>query len=68
VRPAWRAARLTEFREPDVLVTLADAYADAGRPAEASAAAAKALEAADAGPSRLAFDVRQRLEQLKARR
>jgi hypothetical protein len=46
-------------------------YADAGRPAEAAAAATKALEAADAagdGRPRLAFDVRQRLEQLRARR
>jgi tetratricopeptide (TPR) repeat protein len=68
VRPAWRAAKLTAFREPDVLVTLADAYADAGRAPEAAAAATKALEVADAGPSRLAFDVRQRLEQLRARR
>jgi tetratricopeptide (TPR) repeat protein len=68
VRPAWRAAKLTDFREPDVLVTLADAYADAGRAPEAAAAAARALEGADAGPARLTFDVRQRLEQLKARR
>jgi tetratricopeptide (TPR) repeat protein len=71
VRPAWRAARLTDFHEPDVLVTLAEAYADAGRSAEAAAAATKALEAADAagdGRPRLGFDVRQRLEQLRARR
>jgi len=68
VRAAWRAARRTDFAVADVLVTLADAYADAGRPAEAAAAATTAIDAADAAQSRLAFDVRQRLEQLRAGR
>ena len=70
VRPAWRAARLTGFNEPDVLVTLADVYADAGRPAEAAAAATKVIEldVAGAGATRLPFDVRGRMERLRAGR
>ncbi|MBO0697785.1 MAG: tetratricopeptide repeat protein, partial [Zavarzinella sp.] len=44
VRYAWRAARLTEFRDPETLVTLADAYSNAGRLPEAAAAAAAAIE------------------------
>jgi tetratricopeptide (TPR) repeat protein len=67
VRYAWRAARLTEFREPDVLVTLADAYADAGRFPEAAAAAAKAIESDRDGPGGLGFETRRRMEGTRAR-
>lgn len=69
VRYAWRAGKLTEFREPDVLVTLAEVYSAARRNPEAAAAAAKALEAdaAAEGRPRLGFEVRQRLLGMQAR-
>jgi tetratricopeptide (TPR) repeat protein len=68
VRYAWRAGRLTGFREPDVLVTLADAYSAVGRVAEAAAAATKAIELDIAGPggSPLTFDTRHRMEDIRA--
>lgn len=62
-RYALRAARLTRWAEADVLVTLADAYAAAGRPAHAAAAADKALEAGLTDPA-----LRMRMSGLKARR
>ncbi|HKA06674.1 MAG TPA: tetratricopeptide repeat protein [Gemmataceae bacterium] len=67
VRYAWRAARLTGFREPDVLVTLADAYSAVGRVAEAAAAATKAIELDIVGPagSRLTIETRHRMEDLR---
>src|SRR5262249_6928805 len=58
---ARRAARLTEFQNADVLVSLADAYADAGRPAEARDAAAKALEAARQRAPQLVPQIHRRL-------
>lgn len=69
VRAARRAARLTGFDHPDVLITLAEAYAAAGRTPEAAAAAAKAIDvaAAQQGGSPLPPDVRRRLEELRAR-
>jgi tetratricopeptide (TPR) repeat protein len=69
VRYAWRAAKLTGFQEPKVLVNLADAYADAGRVPEAAAAATKALELdADAArESRLDFATRRRMEEIRTR-
>jgi tetratricopeptide (TPR) repeat protein len=65
VRYAWRAARLTDFRELDVLVTLAECYADAGRNPEAAAAAVRALELDAAGSGTLGLDTRRRLEVLR---
>lgn len=69
VRPAWRAARQTQFADPDVLVTLAEAYAGAGRVPEAAAAATEAIKYDGARPDgpKLQFDVRRRMEQLRAR-
>jgi tetratricopeptide (TPR) repeat protein len=43
---ARRAARLTHHENPDILVNLAETYADARRPKEADDAVAKALDAA----------------------
>jgi tetratricopeptide (TPR) repeat protein len=61
---ARRAARLTECENADVLVSLADAYADARRWPEAAAALEKAIAVADpATAERLAG----RLAELKAR-
>ncbi|MDB5310484.1 MAG: c-type cytochrome precursor [Gemmataceae bacterium] len=59
-----RAARLTEFQQPDVLVTLAEAYAGAGRAAEAGAVAAKALDldSAQPGGPALTPQMRRRME------
>ena len=61
--PARRAAKLTEYRNFDVLLTLAETLAATGRAAEAATAAAKALDL-DAG-----FDVaiRRRLEAIRSK-
>jgi tetratricopeptide (TPR) repeat protein len=69
VRYAWRAAKATDFQDPDVLVTLADAYSESGRALEAAAAAIKAMEIDDAraGQTRLPFDVRLRLQDMRTR-
>lgn len=66
VRYAWRAAKLTEFREVDVLVTLSDVYADAGRTPEAAAAAIRALDIDAAGAGTLDLDTRRRLGTFRA--
>lgn len=67
VRYAWRAAKMGKFRDSSSLITLADAYTEAERIAEAAAAAAKAIELDDDGESRLPFDVRNRMEVAKSR-
>jgi tetratricopeptide (TPR) repeat protein len=64
---ARRAARLTRFQNPDVLLTLADACVDAGRSAEAEDALARALDAAQKTDPTLALQIRRRLEELRAR-
>jgi tetratricopeptide (TPR) repeat protein len=68
LRFAVRAARLTSFQNLDILVTLADAYADAGRLKEAGDTAAKAITLSEAGQARLAPEVRMRLDALLDRR
>jgi hypothetical protein len=67
LRFARRAARLTGFQNPDVLVTLAEAYADAGRPAEADETASRALAAAQASNPHMLPQIRRRLEEMRAR-
>jgi tetratricopeptide (TPR) repeat protein len=67
VRFARRAARLTGFQNPDVLLTLAGTYADAGRPADADAAAIQALDAAKASSPDVASQIRPRVEEIRAR-
>lgn len=64
VRFAWRAARLTDFAEIDILVTLAETYAEVNRLPEAAAAATKAFDVERNGGSKLAFDVRIRLNKI----
>jgi tetratricopeptide (TPR) repeat protein len=67
LRYARRAARLTRGENPDVLLTLAEAYAAAGRPAEADDAAAKALDVARKGDPRQFSAVRRRVDEMRAR-
>lgn len=67
VRLARRAARLTDYRELEVLVTLAETCAEAGNTQEAGDAAAKALDAAQTRSTQLAPHTRQRLEELRVR-
>ena len=62
VRYARRAAQLTESKHADILLSLCDAYADAGRRAEAIETADLALRVADGG---LADQIRQRLAKLR---
>ncbi len=64
---AQEAARLTQFGNVDVLVTLAEAYADAGRLDEAGETAAKALAASQTGKIKISPEIRARLEALHDR-
>jgi tetratricopeptide (TPR) repeat protein len=66
LRYARRAARLTEFKNPDVLLTLADCYADVGRLAEADETATRALDAAQGNPQVLS-QIRWRVEEIRSR-
>src|SRR5439155_21072297 len=61
---ALRAAQLTRFQNADILVTLAETYADAGRRADAEKTATQALNAADPGA---VPEVSARLEEMRAR-
>jgi tetratricopeptide (TPR) repeat protein len=67
VRFARRAARLTGFRSADVLLTLADSYADAGRFADAEEVAGRALAVGQGSNPGLAELVRRRQEEWRAR-
>jgi tetratricopeptide (TPR) repeat protein len=68
VRFARRAARLTQFQNVDVLLTLADAYTDANRLDEAADAANQALQAAQAQAPAQVPQVRLRIEEIRKRR
>jgi tetratricopeptide (TPR) repeat protein len=65
---ARRAARLTGRQNPDVLLTLAETYRDAGRLAEAEGTAAQALDVAETRNAEAVPPVRQHLEEIRARR
>ena len=68
VQLSGRAARLTEFKNPSILDTLAAAYAETGDFAKAAATAQKALDLAEAaGDEKLAEGLRTRLEAYKSR-
>lgn len=67
LRFALRAARLTQFKNPDILITLADSYASANRPQEAGKAAAKAIAVSKAAKFKLTPEIRLRLELLQER-
>ena len=60
MRLAEQACELTQYEDPDKLDTLAAAYAEVGRFADAVATARRALRAADP-KSQLAGEVRERL-------
>jgi tetratricopeptide (TPR) repeat protein len=63
---AERACRLTGYRNPTLLNTLAAAYASAGRFDRAADTAESALERASAGENRdLEEDIRKRLERYR---
>ncbi len=65
VRYARRAAQLTDRRHADILLSLCDAYDDAGRRADAVEAAEQAVNVAD-DPA-FAAQLRERLAELKSR-
>jgi tetratricopeptide (TPR) repeat protein len=67
LRFARRAARLTRFENPEILLTLADAYADAGHFAEADDTATKALDVAQTNAPRLVPQIRVRLQDIRGR-
>jgi predicted CXXCH cytochrome family protein len=67
LRLARRAARLTDFKSPDVLLTLALALADTGNFAEAEKTAARALELAQTSAPDQAPDARRVLEDVRGR-
>jgi tetratricopeptide (TPR) repeat protein len=67
LQAARSAARLSDFQNHDILLTLADAYAGLGRFAEAAEAQNKALRAAQAGAPDQVAGIRRRLDWLRAR-
>jgi tetratricopeptide (TPR) repeat protein len=67
VRFARRAVRLTNGDNADVLLSLADAYADAGRFTEADGAIAEALEAARRTNKELLPRIHERGEEIRHR-
>jgi tetratricopeptide (TPR) repeat protein len=67
VRYARRAAKLTQFENADVLLTLADAYADAGSLAQAQTTLSQALKLAQAGNPQLVPQLRRRMEEYRLR-
>jgi tetratricopeptide (TPR) repeat protein len=67
VRFARRAARLTDFENSDVLITLVEAYTAAGRAADAQNAAAQALDAARRNNPESAAQIQARLKKISAR-
>ncbi len=67
LRFARRAARLSQYQNPDILLTLAEAYADTGRFREAADSAAQALAAAKTKNPNLVAPIRDRLEEFRFR-
>jgi len=67
IRLAERACELTGYKSPEILDTLAIAYAAAGRFSQAIETAQKAMDLAEsAGQKALANEIRKRLELYKA--
>jgi tetratricopeptide (TPR) repeat protein len=67
LRFAQRAARLSNEENADVLISLAETYADLARFAEAEDTAIKALDAAQTSNPQLVPHIRQRLAAIRAR-
>jgi tetratricopeptide (TPR) repeat protein len=64
---AEHAARLTGWRDIDVLMTLAETYGEAGRYSDALNSAQKALELATTNKPNMLEEIRRRLEAIQAR-
>lgn len=65
LKNALQAAELTRYQSADVLLSLADAYADAGKLADAQTTAARALAAAQGGNPQLAAQIAAKVEELR---
>src|SRR5262249_31163468 len=68
LRHAQRAARLTRFENADILLTLADACDDAGKPVEARNYLQRALAVAEKGSPNLLPQIHRRLAELRQER
>ena len=66
IRFAKLAARLTGHQNPEVLIELGEAYSDAGRYADATAAAGKAFDVARATSPVMAAHIRRQMEQWRS--
>ncbi|MBC7852966.1 MAG: tetratricopeptide repeat protein [Pirellulaceae bacterium] len=67
LKNALRAAELTRFANVDILLSLADAYADAGRLNDARNTASRALAAAPGGNPQLAAQIMARIAEFEKR-
>jgi tetratricopeptide (TPR) repeat protein len=67
LKNALRAAELTRYQSADVLISLADAYADAGQFAEAQSTAARALAASKGNNPELAAQIAAKIEGFRKR-
>jgi tetratricopeptide (TPR) repeat protein len=67
LKHALKAAELTRFESADVLLSLADAYADAGRLPEAQNTASRALAAAQGGNPQLVAQIMAKIEEYRKR-
>jgi tetratricopeptide (TPR) repeat protein len=67
LKNALQAAELTRYQSADVLLSLADAYADAGKLAEAQNTAARALAAAKGGNPQFIAQIAAKIEELRKR-
>jgi tetratricopeptide (TPR) repeat protein len=67
LKHALKAAELTRFESADVLLSLADAYADAGQLPEAHNTASRALAAAQGGNPQLVSQIRAKIEEYRKR-
>ena len=67
LKNAIKAAELTRFESADVLLSLADAYADAGKLPEAQNTASRALVAAQGGNQQLVAQIMAKIEEYRKR-
>lgn len=67
VKNARRAAELTGFRNADILISLADAYADTGRLEEAKKTASQALAASQGGNPQAIAQIMAKIEEFQKR-
>ncbi|MFL5241723.1 MAG: tetratricopeptide repeat protein [Gemmataceae bacterium] len=67
LRFARHAARLTDFKDPEILLTVAELNAEAGHFTEAETVATQALDLAPSGNGQPASQLRLRLEEIQVR-